>query len=1125
MAISPKKKVTGGAGGQNIQVFVRCRPLNNTEKDARSYSVVDCPNSREVTVKEKQMSSLTKTFQFDKVFGAKSKQIEVYRSVVEPLILQVMQGYNCTVFAYGQTGTGKTFTMEGGDGREDPSVTWENDPTAGIIPRALAQLFDELRVQQDAEFTVRVSFLELYNEEIFDLLSANDDTTRLKLFEDPTRKGSVVVQGLEEALVQNKSEVYKILEKGSAKRKTAATLMNAHSSRSHTVFTVTVHMKESSVEGEEVLRCGKLNLVDLAGSENIGRSGAMDKRAREAGNINQSLLTLGRVITCLVDRVRHIPYRESKLTRLLQDSLGGRTKTSIIATISPAGINLEETLSTLDYAHRAKNITNKPEVNQKMSKSAKLKEYTEEIEKLRKDLIASREKNGVFIANDNYQNMLNQIEMGNQELAEKINSIKAMTEEMTKLETLFEEVNEELKEKETELNAVNSQLEETEETLEATKVVLRKTASDKEVQKHLVEKHVETESKLKDQAKMLMETADSSSKDLKHLHDKLDRMKLVDDENSLSKEEFNETFHIAVNDIVDNLDNYGNGHESECNSIQRQLCRQVERRVDSLTGIRETLKTLLKDQNSAADEHDVLRQHLASQEVEFLSSQSLQAKEFVSTQKEKFDKFESSQITPLLNQITLVLDQQVHELELMKSNLSEELKKLVASVNSFGTIVAKNILSLKSAVDKYADNNEQRLKSLTQKNEEIRASELNFKDLMDSLMQSYMVHSQLVTDHTSSLNELSKEELNQAQELVEKSSQVSEAINKIQEDTIDSIDKKQEDIKDLIMSSSIKCNNFNKEVNEVGKAVENVVKDHVKESVEAFENSSATSVRNFKSHEKSQADKISQFKEALAENSTNLNIVGEAVIEKLNEIQVKDNEGVEAIDERISEVCNNTKDIIVGIRSKVAEEQENVTSFLRTTLKQDVPSGLTPARIERSYPRYLAATSPHEKIISRFRAQAELQAAARLAHDDSGDDDSMISASSGSGSMSRHNSSSDVRKVTPDLSRSNSTENKRTPSVTRDTRGSSSSRTPSTSRDQVSRPGSRAGSRQNSSSELKSKFGSTSDIGSEIGDAENQDPNFRKPKAVTRELKKPEIKTKRLLLSSDNNANDKKTKV
>ena len=195
--------------------------MNDSEKEARSYSVVDCPNSREVTVKEKQLTSSTKTFQFDKVFGPQSKQLDVYRAVVEPLITQVLQGYNCTVFAYGQTGTGKTFTMEGGDERDDPSVSWEDDPTSGIIPRALAQLFDELKVQQEAEFTVRTSFLELYNEEIFDLLSAQDDTTKLRLFEDSTKKGSVIVQGLEEVLVGSKSEVYKILERGSSKRKTA----------------------------------------------------------------------------------------------------------------------------------------------------------------------------------------------------------------------------------------------------------------------------------------------------------------------------------------------------------------------------------------------------------------------------------------------------------------------------------------------------------------------------------------------------------------------------------------------------------------------------------------------------------------------------------------------------------------------------------------------------------------------------------------------------------------------------------------------------------------------------------------------------------------------------------------
>ena len=141
----------------------------------------------------------------------------------------------------------------------------------------------------------------------------------------------------------------------------------------------------------------------MAGSENIGRSGALKDRAREAGSINQSLLTLGRVINALVDRAPHVPYRESKLTRLLQDSLGGKTRTSIVATISPAQCNLEETLSTLDYANRAKNILNKPEVNQRSSKKALIKEYTVEIEKLKKELQLNREQCGVYLDTEKYK--------------------------------------------------------------------------------------------------------------------------------------------------------------------------------------------------------------------------------------------------------------------------------------------------------------------------------------------------------------------------------------------------------------------------------------------------------------------------------------------------------------------------------------------------------------------------------------------------------------------------------------------------------------------------------------------------------------------------------------------------
>lgn len=361
--------------GKNIQVVVRCRPFNLAERKASAHSIVECdPVRKEVSVRTGGLAdkSSRKTYTFDMVFGASTKQIDVYRSVVCPILDEVIMGYNCTIFAYGQTGTGKTFTMEG-ERSPNEEYTWEEDPLAGIIPRTLHQIFEKL-TDNGTEFSVKVSLLEIYNEELFDLLNPSSDVSeRLQMFDDPRNKRGVIIKGLEEITVHNKDEVYQILEKGAAKRTTAATLMNAYSSRSHSVFSVTIHMKETTIDGEELVKIGKLNLVDLAGSENIGRSGAVDKRAREAGNINQSLLTLGRVITALVERTPHVPYRESKLTRILQDSLGGRTRTSIIATISPASLNLEETLSTLEYAHRAKNILNKPEVNQKLTKKALIK--------------------------------------------------------------------------------------------------------------------------------------------------------------------------------------------------------------------------------------------------------------------------------------------------------------------------------------------------------------------------------------------------------------------------------------------------------------------------------------------------------------------------------------------------------------------------------------------------------------------------------------------------------------------------------------------------------------------------------------------------------------------------------
>ncbi|KAG5242955.1 kinesin motor family protein [Salix suchowensis] len=374
----------------NVQVLLRCRPLSDEEQRTNVAKVIACnEHKREVTVLHSIANKqVDRVFTFDKVFGPKAQQRSIYDQAIAPIVDEVLEGFNCTVFAYGQTGTGKTYTMEGGKRNKGGDLPAE----AGVIPRAIRQIFDTLEAQ-NADYSIKVTFLELYNEEITDLLAQEDPSRNVEdrqkkpisLMEDG--KGCVVVRGLEEEAVYSANEIYTLLERGAAKRRTADTLLNKRSSRSHSVFSITIHVKEAAVGEEELIKCGKLNLVDLAGSENISRSGAREGRAREAGEINKSLLTLGRVINALVEHSAHIPYRDSKLTRLLRDSLGGRTKTCIIATISPSAHALEETLSTLDYAYRAKSIRNKPEANQRVSKAVLLKDLYLDIEKLKEGLM------------------------------------------------------------------------------------------------------------------------------------------------------------------------------------------------------------------------------------------------------------------------------------------------------------------------------------------------------------------------------------------------------------------------------------------------------------------------------------------------------------------------------------------------------------------------------------------------------------------------------------------------------------------------------------------------------------------------------------------------------------------
>ncbi|PKA46272.1 125 kDa kinesin-related protein [Apostasia shenzhenica] len=413
--------------GVNVQVILRCRPLSEEDARLRTPAVISCNEQRREVLASHNVANkqIDKAFVFDKVFGPTSLQKDLFDHCICPIVKEVLEGYNCTIFAYGQTGTGKTYTMEGAGNK---SKNGDFGSEAGVIPRSVRRIFDTLE-EQNMEYCMKVTFLELYNEEITDLLAPEESKSLdskprkpLALMEDG--KGGVFVRGLEEEMVHSSSEIYRILDKGSAKRRTAETLLNKQSSRSHSIFSITIHVKEVTPGGEEVIKIGKLNLVDLAGSENISRSGAREGRAREAGEINKSLLTLGRVINALVEHSGHIPYRESKLTRLLRDSLGGKTKTCIIATISPSIHCLEETLSTLDYAYRAKNIKNKPEVNQKMMKSVMIKDLCSEIVRLKQEVYAAREKNGIYIPKERFQ----------QEESQK----KVMAEKMEQMELYLE---------------------------------------------------------------------------------------------------------------------------------------------------------------------------------------------------------------------------------------------------------------------------------------------------------------------------------------------------------------------------------------------------------------------------------------------------------------------------------------------------------------------------------------------------------------------------------------------------------------------------------------------------------------------------------------------------------------
>ncbi|KAL9655269.1 hypothetical protein ABK040_009043 [Willaertia magna] len=358
-----------------VKVCVRCRPFNDLEKSNNSKRCVEIDKVANTVTLIKNTNEPPKVFTFDGAFDMDAKQQEVFQVTAKPIVESVMEGYNGTVFCYGQTGSGKTHTMEG---FPDPPES------RGLIFNSFSRVFELINDSpKEKQHLVRVSMIEIYNEEVRDLI-VKKEKVDIKFSKE---KGLILNSHM--IVVKDLADINKILLLGSKNRAKGATKMNAFSSRSHSICMATVEtLEKNELDGKDHIRSGKLNMVDLAGSERAGKTEATGQVLKEGCQINLSLSALGNVINALVEgKGKHVPYRDSKLTILLQDSLGGNTKTVMVANFSPAEYNYEETLSTMRYAARAKQIQNKPIINED-PKDAKLREMSEEMERLRAQLQA-----------------------------------------------------------------------------------------------------------------------------------------------------------------------------------------------------------------------------------------------------------------------------------------------------------------------------------------------------------------------------------------------------------------------------------------------------------------------------------------------------------------------------------------------------------------------------------------------------------------------------------------------------------------------------------------------------------------------------------------------------------------
>lgn len=967
--------------GVNVQVIVRCRPLSDDEIKVHTPVVITCTeNRREVcAVQSIANKQIDRSFMFDKVFGPASQQKDLYDQAVSPIVFEVLEGYNCTIFAYGQTGTGKTYTMEGGGRKKNG----EFPSDAGVIPRAVKQIFNILEAQ-NAEYSMKVTFLELYNEEITDLLAPEelskfvDDKSKkpIALMEDG--KGGVFVRGLEEEIVCTANEIYKILEKGSAKRRTAETLLNKQSSRSHSIFSITIHIKECTPEGEEMIKCGKLNLVDLAGSENISRSGAREGRAREAGEINKSLLTLGRVINALVEHSGHVPYRDSKLTRLLRDSLGGKTKTCIIATISPSVYSLEETLSTLDYAHRAKNIKNKPEINQKMMKSAMIKDLYSEIDRLKQEVFSAREKNGIYIPKDRYL----------QDEADK----KAMAEKIERMELDFESRDKQFLElqglhnSQLQLTAeLSDKLEKTEKKLHETEHALvdleerhRQANATIKEKEYLISNLIKSERSLIERAFELRAELESAALDVSSLFTKIERKDKIETGNRILIQKFQAQLSQQLEILHKTVAASVTQQEQQLRGMEEDMQSFVSTKAEATEELREKLIKLKTMYGSGIEALDDIAGELDENSKSTVGQLNSEVSKHSSALEDHF-KAIASEADTLLNDLQRSLFSQEDKMTSYAQQQREAHSRAMETTRSISQITVNffNTLdthasNLSEIVEEAQTDNDQKLSELEKKFEECAANEERqiLEKVAELLASSNsrkkkLVHTAVTglrdsaASRTSKLQqEMSTMQNSTASVKVEWSSYIGKAETHYSEDTA-AVESGKKDIEEVLQKCLQKAKMGQQQWSSA------------QESLLSLEKSNVASVNDI-IREGVDANQMlrSRFSTAVSSVLEDANAASKNFIASIDHSLQLDHDACSNLDSMITPCCGELRELKSGHYHKTVEITEDAGKCLLTEYVVDQPSCSTPKKRSFNLPSITSIeelrTPAFEELLKSF---------------------------------------------------------------------------------------------------------------------------------------------------------------